>query len=101
LYSAAAATSFVGEDGEETPYPTPDPSLNAEPTTEPTNASDSAWVTDRLFSEMLAYDCSAESNDPAHEPFDEPLITCDESGVAKYILGPVELDGSSIDDAQA
>src|SRR5699024_1852368 len=39
--------------------------------------------------------------DPAHEPKDKPLITCDETGTAKYILGPVELDGSAIDDAQA
>ncbi len=101
LYAAAPATSFVGEDGEETPYPTPDPSLNAEPTAEPTNASDLAWVTDALWAEMLAYDCTSEENDPAHAPADEPLITCDPAGQAKYILGPVELDGSAIDDAQA
>ncbi|WP_156761868.1 protein translocase subunit SecD [Microbacterium karelineae] len=101
LYSANPATSFVGEDGESTPYPTPDPSLNAEPTAEPTNASDLAWVTDALWAEMLAYDCTAESNDPAHAPADEPLITCDAAGTEKYILGPVELDGSAIDDAQA
>lgn len=101
LYAADSATSFVGEDGEQTPYPTPDPTLNAEPTAEPTSGSDLAWVTEALMAEMMAYDCTAESNDPAHAPHDEPLITCDEDGVAKYILGPVELDGSAIDDAQA
>ncbi|NHI17132.1 protein translocase subunit SecD [Microbacterium excoecariae] len=100
LYAADPATSFVGEDGESTPYPTPDPSLNATPTVEPTTASDTAWVTDALWAEMLAYDCTSEDNDPAHAPADEPLITCDTAGAAKYILGPVELDGSAIDDAQ-
>ena len=101
LYAADSATSFVGEDGEQTPYPTPDPTLNAEPTAEPSSGSDLAWVTEALMAEMMAYDCTADSNDPAHEPRDQPLITCDEDGVAKYILGPVELDGSAIDDAQA
>ncbi|OLH41499.1 preprotein translocase subunit SecD, partial [Xanthomonas oryzae pv. oryzae] len=31
LYTTAASTEFVGEDGNSTPYPSPDPSLNAEP----------------------------------------------------------------------
>ena len=99
LYTAAPVNTFVGEDGKETPYPTPDPSLNATPTTEPTNASDPAWVTEALQAEFLAYDCANPSNDPANAPADEPLITCDADGTSKYILGPVELDGSSIDDA--
>ncbi|GEP47763.1 protein translocase subunit SecD [Microbacterium saccharophilum] len=99
LYTGSAATSFVGEDGNETPYPSPDPTLNATPTAEPTNGSDPSWVTDRLFAEFLAYDCSDEANDPANEPADQPLITCGPTGTDKYILGPVELDGSSISDA--
>ena len=36
LYAGEPATTFVGEDGTETPYPTPDPSLNSTPTAEPT-----------------------------------------------------------------
>lgn len=99
LYTGSAATSFVGEDGNETPYPSPDPTLNATPTAAPTNGSDPSWVTDRLFAEFLAYDCSDEANDPANEPADQPLITCGPTGTDKYILGPVELDGSSISDA--
>lgn len=99
LYTGGAATSFVGEDGNETPYPSPDPTLNATPTAAPTNGSDPSWITDRLFAEFLAYDCAAETNDPANEPADQPLITCGPTGTDKYILGPVELDGSSISDA--
>ncbi|MCT9820105.1 protein translocase subunit SecD [Microbacterium sp. W1N] len=99
LYTGSPATSFVGEDGASTPYPTPDGSLNSTPTTAPTNGSDPAWVTDQLQAEFLAYDCASADNDPANAPADQPLITCDPTGTVKYILGPVELDGSSIDDA--
>jgi preprotein translocase subunit SecD len=99
LYAGAPANTFVGEDNEETPYPTPDPSLQATPTASPTNASDPAWITPALQAEFLAYDCADENNDPASEPADEPLITCSVDGSVKYILGPVELDGSSISDA--
>ena len=99
LYAGAPANTFVGEDGNETPYPTPDPSLQATPTTSPTNGSDLAWITPALQAEFQAYDCADPANDPANAPADEPLITCDADGTVKYILGPVELDGSSIDDA--
>ena len=99
LYTGAPATTFAGEDGKQTPYPTPDPTLEATPTTEPTDGSDLAWVTPALQAEFLAYDCADPANDPAKAPADEPLITCDPDGSVKYILGPVELDGSSIDDA--
>ena len=101
LYASNPATTFVGDDGESTPYPTPDPTLADEPTAEPTDPSDLNWVTDKMYAEMLAYNCEAEDNDPAHAPHDEPLITCEADGSAKYILGPVEIDGSDIVDAQA
>jgi preprotein translocase subunit SecD len=99
LYAGAPATTFVGEDGNETPYPSPDPTLESTPTASPTNGSDTSWITPALEAEFLAYDCSDPANDPANAPKDEPLITCDADGTVKYILGPVELDGSSIDDA--
>lgn len=99
LFAGNPATSFVGEDGTETPYPTPDPSLVATPTASPTNGSDLAWITPALEAEFLAYDCADPANDPAQAPADQPLITCDPTGAQKYILGPVELDGSAIDDA--
>ncbi|MGZ0710839.1 protein translocase subunit SecD (plasmid) [Coraliomargarita sp. W4R53] len=99
LYTGSPVTTYVGEDGLETPFPTPDPTLEATPTAEPTNGSDLSWVTPALQAEFLAYDCADPANDPASEPVDEPLITCDIDGAFKYILGPVELDGSAIDDA--
>ncbi|GAA1673820.1 protein translocase subunit SecD [Microbacterium lacus] len=99
LVAGAPATTFVGDDGKETPYPTPDPSLPSTPTAEPTNGSDISWVTPALQAEYLAYDCANPSNDPASAPKDQPLITCETDGSVKYILGPVELDGTSISDA--
>ncbi|HJA04677.1 MAG TPA: protein translocase subunit SecD [Candidatus Microbacterium stercoravium] len=101
LYATTSATSFVGEDGESTPYPTPAATLAAEPTADPTDPSDLNWVTEKMQAELLAYDCTSDENDPAHAAHDQPLITCDADGGAKYILGPVEIDGSEIVDAQA
>ncbi len=99
LYAGQPANTFVGEDGATTPFPTPDPTLNATPTATPTSGSDPSWITERLFAEFQAYDCADSANDPASAPKDQPLITCEADGSIKYILGPVELDGSSIDDA--
>ncbi|MBF4560917.1 protein translocase subunit SecD [Microbacterium sp. VKM Ac-2870] len=99
LATTAASTSFVGQDGNSTPYPTPDPGLPSTPTAAPTNGSDLSWITPALQAKFLAYDCTAKDNDPANSPAGEPLIACDPSGTAKYLLGPVELDGSAISDA--
>ncbi|WP_314425856.1 protein translocase subunit SecD [uncultured Microbacterium sp.] len=101
LATTAAVTSFVGDDGNETPYPTPDDSLNATPTAEPTDGSDLSWVTDRLSAEFLAYDCANPTSDPSNAPQDEPLIACDPTNQAKYLLGPTELTGDAITDATA
>ena len=99
LTASAPTNTFVGDDGESTPYPSPDPTLPNTPSPEPTDGSDTAWITPYLQAEFLAYDCADPNNDPANAPADQPLITCEADGSAKYILGPVELDGSSIDDA--
>ena len=53
-----AATSFVGEDGQQTPFPSPDPSLESVPSPAPTDGSDIAWVTPKLQAEFLAFDCA-------------------------------------------
>ncbi|MFK0401130.1 protein translocase subunit SecD [Microbacterium sp. NPDC090225] len=98
LATTAATTSFVGDDGNETPYPSPDPSLEATPTADPTDGSDLNWATPKLQAEFLAYDCANPDN-PTNVPSDEPMIACDEAGQAKFLLGPAELDGTAIDDA--
>lgn len=99
IYAAGPSNTFVGEDGEETPYPTPGASLDATPSASPADGSDPAWVSDLLWAQFQSYRCDDPANDPSSAPADQPLITCDTAGGAKYILGPVEMDGSSIEDA--
>lgn len=101
LATSAGASEFVGEDGKSTPYPKPDPSLNATPTVKPTDASDLAWVSEKLSAEYLAFDCAKASVTTTKSSQDEPIIACDPTGQAKYILGPTELTGTAISDAVA
>lgn len=83
------------EDGETT-----DPDAEPTPEPTPTDGSDLAWITDELQAEFDSFDCStidaAETN---IAPADEPLVTCDDIGAVKYILGPVEVSGETISDA--
>ncbi|MFB9796051.1 protein translocase subunit SecD [Arthrobacter citreus] len=81
--------------------PVPDEQLPA-PTAEPTNASDDNWVTPELYREFESTDCTdpatlEASVEPA--PADKPMIACEPTTGAKYILGPVEVPGTNIDDA--
>ncbi|KQQ69247.1 protein translocase subunit SecD [Microbacterium sp. Leaf320] len=101
LATTAGTNTFVGEDGNETAFPAPDDSVNDTPTAEPTDASDLSWVTDKLAAEFQAYDCANPENDPSRAPQDEPLVACDPTGQAKYLLGPTELTGTAITDATA
>jgi preprotein translocase subunit SecD len=57
-------------------------------------------VTPELQAEFTALDCSKAGaiNDFVDEPT-KPLVTCSTNKVEKYILGPVELDGTDIADA--
>ena len=80
--------------------PVPEPTYATTPTAAPTDASDPNWVTAALYAEYLDFDCaSLETTDPNLAPTDEPLITCEDDGSAKYILGPVEVAGEDISDA--
>ena len=98
----AEEDSAAAEEPEEPAEP------SASPT--PTDASDLAWVTEELFDEFTNFTC--ENVDEAVlsvAPSDKPLITCDDLGQIKYLLGPVdtnedgtvELTGEHIADATA
>lgn len=78
-----------------------------EPAAEPENGSDPNWITPELAAEFEAYDCPAVLADPNREalPQDEAAIVCEpgdeqtgQPGV-KYIVGPVEVPGTDIADA--
>lgn len=96
--SASASPSASAEPGSETEPYTPNPDLESTPTASPTNGSDLAWITPQLADVYENYNCAAD-NELATAPDDEPLVTCSTDGTAKYILGPVEVEGSDISDA--
>ena len=100
LVTDAAATSAVGGSATPTPSPSDFSTLPATPSTKPTNASDLAYVTPRLQAEFDAFSCKDidKSNANVADP-KKPLITCDDAGQEKYILGPVEVAGETIADA--
>jgi preprotein translocase subunit SecD len=74
--------------------------LNDTPATTPVNASDPAWITERIQAQFEALDCSQEYRQPGQvDDPTKPLVTCDESQFSKYVLGPVEVAGLNISDA--
>ena len=74
----------------------------ATPTATPTDASDPAWVTPEILDQFTKLDCSKpESVNAVVDDPTKPLVTCSEDKAAKYILGPVEVDGTDIADASA
>jgi preprotein translocase subunit SecD len=73
------------------------------PSGKPANASDLNWITPELYQEMEARDCTdpatiaAASEEPADPK--KPMIACEPDTGQKYILGPVEVPGTDIQDA--
>ena len=104
-----SAPIFTMDPGATAPDPTPTPgatttsasTTTASPTTaQPANPSDLAWVTPELAKEFTDLNCSTAGaiNDFVDDPA-KPLVTCATTKAEKYILGPVELDGTDIADA--
>ena len=103
LLTEAAAVSSVG-DGTTNPSasPTPESTLEREPSVAPTDASDDAYITPYIFDLYTNFDCASIDSSGANvAPAAEPLVTCDDEGAYKYILGPVEVAGETISDASA
>ena len=102
LVAGAPTNTVVGADGKSTPAPSPAPNLQSTPSTKPTNGSDEAWVTPALQAQYDAFSCSSDAAKVTNTaPADKPLITCDDKGTTKYILGPVEVRGQDISDASS
>jgi preprotein translocase subunit SecD len=77
-------------------------SLSDVPVSEPANASDPLWITERVQAQFDELDCTTSFRSPGQ--VDDPtkaLATCDEFGFYKYVLGPVEVEGLNISDAYA
>lgn len=77
-------------------------SLSDELAVQPVNASDPAWVTERLLAQFEQFDCTSQFRTPGQvDDPNRPLVTCDDFLLYKYILGPVEVRGENITDAYA
>ena len=100
--SASAAAGNTSASPSPSPKASSKAKATAKPSASPTDASDSAWVTPALQKAFDALDCATpfraagQVDDPAL-----PLITCDTNGFEKYVLGPVEIEGANIADANA
>ncbi|MEV7961134.1 protein translocase subunit SecD [Oerskovia paurometabola] len=92
--------------GAPTPVETGTPAeAPAEPETPvvPANPSDLAQITPAIQAEFDALDCTDPKNltgGLGDQP-DAPLVTCADDGSAKYILGPVEIEGTEISNASS
>ncbi len=101
LVAGAPSSEQIGPDGA-TITPSYDPTLPNTPSIAPSNGSDLNWITPELESRYLAFTCGSEAAaGTSAAPADEPLVTCDDTNTVKFILGPVELDGSDISDSTA
>lgn len=76
--------------------------LPDQPAVEPQNASDPNWITPAVQNEFDTLDCSQQFREPGQvDDPNQPLVTCDVSLTQKYILGPVEVEGANIADANS
>ncbi|HOA00958.1 MAG TPA: protein translocase subunit SecD [Dermatophilaceae bacterium] len=98
--NAVVPPALVSETSPTAPAATSTPTATAAATPTPANASDLAWITPEIEAEFTALDCTKAGaiNDFVDDPA-KPLVTCSTDRVEKYILGPVELDGTDIADA--
>ncbi|CAN5564966.1 protein translocase subunit SecD [soil metagenome] len=68
-------------------------------------SSDLGQITPELEQEFTELNCleelDAQAERVAEQPEDVPVVACATDGTEKYILGPVELTGASVEDATA
>ena len=95
LVASAGTKTSVGKDGSK-PIKTS--------TAKPTDKSDLNQVSASLQKEYENLDCNVKGGfrEPGQvDPEDKPLVTCSKDLGEKYILGPVELNGNDLSNAQA
>jgi preprotein translocase subunit SecD len=78
---------------------TPEPIVTPNTTATPEPASDpiAAQVSDELAKKFANLDCTDEKNlvGGGDDP-DQPLVTCDRDGAARFVLGPAEVLGRQV-----
>ncbi|WP_449385168.1 protein translocase subunit SecD [Cellulomonas soli] len=96
---AATAAATEAPSAEATAAPSDVPTKDA-----PDSPSDAAYyVTAAVQARFNELDCTDPANLTGGAPGDPDvaLVTCDPDGTAKYILGPVELEGSDLKNASS
>ena len=60
-----------------------------------------SWATQEVIDQFSTLDCTLPENQAGGQsgPEDQPIVACAQDGSAKYVLGPVELAGSHVTDA--
>ncbi len=102
---SAAASPSATASANRRPLPAlPTPVASPRPTAPAAEATPLAesltWEpTDRDNSEFAAFECGQSS--PTPDVIDQALITCDETGAYKYLLGPALIPGKDVTRAQA
>ncbi|MFC6510551.1 protein translocase subunit SecD [Promicromonospora citrea] len=68
-----------------------------------TDASDLSQITPSVQAAFDELDCTDPQNlqGGGGDRPDLPLVTCDQTGIAKYVLGPVEVDGTDLSSASS
>jgi preprotein translocase subunit SecD len=82
--------------------PAAEPPAPVEPKAAPDSPSDVAfYLTPEVQAQLDALDCTDPANltGGTSGPEDQALATCQNDGTAKYLLGPVELQGGDLDNA--
>ncbi len=77
--------------------------ISTEPSGTPENNSDPAWISEADVLDFFMLDCLDPANltgDRADNP-EEVLVACGVDGDAKYILGPVDVEGTNLKSAVA
>ncbi|MGC5616957.1 protein translocase subunit SecD [Georgenia sp. Z1491] len=80
-----------------------DGELATEPTEEPADTSDTAWITERVQYDMYALDCTDPANQAGGWADDSgtAVVACDPTGQQKFVLGPAVVEGTQLTGASS
>lgn len=102
--AATTATASASSSATSSATPAPAPALTqpAIPTPKPSNGSSDQWVTAAAQAQYDSFNCAdVDKTDANAADPDKALVTCDATGSTKYLLGPAEVAGTAITNAQA
>lgn len=77
--------------------------LSPLPTQTPAHNSDPLWITEEILYDFYLLDCSDPANLDGGDmtPSGDPMVACDQTGQAKFIVGPTDIEGTHITGASS